>query len=216
MRVKDHRPSSRSAATAASPPARGSRRKEEIVKAAAELFEQRGYHQTVIDDIADAVGIQKSTVYHYFTSKNQILYAIHEAFIRGVYEQQSARAKRGGLTEREELAQIIQDVVDVIHEKRAHVKVFFEYYRELLPEDRESIRVVRHAYTALVRDVIARGVESGVFAVKDIDVATFSFFGTVNWVFQWYRPGQRLSSRDVADALWHYAIGGLSGHLEAP
>lgn len=216
MTVKSIRPTGRSGSVTKSTSKAASARRNEIVEAAAILFEQRGYHQTVIDDIADAVGMQKSTVYHYFTSKDQILFAIHEAFIRGVYEQQLARSRSGGLTEREELAQIIQDVVDVIHRKRSHVKVFFEYYRELLPEDRERIRNVRHAYTALVRDIIARGVGSGVFLVKDVDVATFAFFGTVNWVYQWYRPGDRLAPRDVADTLWRYAIAGLSGRLEAP
>lgn len=200
--------------TSETPPTRGSGsrgRRDQIVDAAARLFERNGYHQTGITDIADAVGIQKSTVYHYFTSKNEILYDIHEAFIRGLYDSQLARSKRGGMTEREELAQIIQEVIDVIHERRGYVRVFFEYYRELPKEDRERIRALRKAYADLVRDVIARGAASGAFAVTDVDLATLALFGSMNWAYQWYRPGERLSRREVADLLWRHTIGGLIG-----
>ena len=187
------------------------KRQLQIVQSAAELFETKGYHQTVIDDIARAVGVQKGTIYHYFSSKSEILFWVHESFIQDVYDRQLQRSKLGGLTEREELAQIIQDVIDVIDSKRSNVRVFFEYYRELSDEDQQRIRAVRSSYTQLVKDVIIRGSESGAFQVNDVDMATLAFFGTVNWAYQWYRPEQRLGARQVADELWRYAIGGLTG-----
>lgn len=190
------------------------RRQLEIVRSAAQLFETKGYHQTVIDDIAQAVGVQKGTIYHYFSSKSEILFWVHEAFIQDVYQRQLQRSKLGGLTEREELAQIILDVVEVVHSKGSNVRVFFEYYRELSLDHQLRIRTVRASYTALVKDVIVRGMCSGVFQIKDAEMATFAFFGTVNWAYQWYRPEQRLSKRQVADALWRFAIGGLTGLSE--
>jgi AcrR family transcriptional regulator len=70
-------------------------RREQIVAAAARLFEENGYHTTNVAEVAEAAGISKPTLYHYFKSKEEILFEIHEEFIRYVTAKQAERMGTG-------------------------------------------------------------------------------------------------------------------------
>lgn len=185
------------------------RRRHEIIDRAAELFDRHGYHQTSVDDIAAAVGIRKPTLYHYFSGKEEILYMIHEEFARVTVARQEERA-REDVAPTENLFLLINDLVSLLDTHPGHVRVYFEYGRELSPEYDREIKRLRRRYHGLVEDVVRRGVERGEFRELNVRLTVMAFFGMCNWTYQWYRRGGRLKAQDVAEGFHDVFVRGIA------
>lgn len=187
---------------------KGERRRQEVLARAAVLFDEVGYHGTSISAIAAAAKMTKANVYHYFKAKHDILYAIHDQWIEDLIDGfcRSARTERD--VERL-LRAVFYDVLFVIHTKRSHVRVYFEYMRDLPPELQEQARRKRDRYEQLVEDVVRTGMEQGVLEARSARVATLGLFGTCNWAYQWYRPGGAMTHQEVAAELFRLYMGGL-------
>jgi len=140
-------------------PVNADAKRREIVAEAAVLFDRDGYHAVGVGQIAEAVGIRKPTLYHYVSSKDELLTRIHEEFIDLLLERQAARPDGGPAAD--ELRAVMSDVLELMETHRGHVRVFFEHHRELPDEARHEIRRKRDLYQAGVERAIARGVASG-------------------------------------------------------
>lgn len=184
-------------------------RRREIAVTAAHLFDGAGYSKTTMDDIARAVGMGKSTLYHYFTSKDEILFWIHEEFIDHLIEQHQrrleARLPAGVL-----LLEVMADILELMETHRGHVRVFFEHHRELPPDRRETIRAKRNLYELMIEDIFITGIASGEFRGTDPKLASLAMFGMCNWAYQWYRSSGSLRTRDIAYQFWGYLVHGVS------
>jgi len=183
--------------------------RQRILREAASLFDLGGYHNTSMEDIASRIGLRKPTLYHYFKSKEDILFGIHDAFIDRLIEQQRARQSIA-MDGRQQLLEIIMDMLQVIDEQRGEVRAFFEFYRELSPDRRESIARKRDEYEGFVEGVIRAGVAAGEFREVDPRLAALSLFGMVNWSYQWFQPGGRLGPRELAYVMWDLFVKGIS------
>src|ERR1700750_2776847 len=100
----------------------GDNRRRQGVARAAELFDQTGYHTTNMAELARAVGLEKPTLYHYFSGKDEILSWIHEEFIDLLIAKADERAKLK-LSPGEELQGIMRDVLELMETHRGHVRV---------------------------------------------------------------------------------------------
>ncbi len=186
----------------------GQAKRRELVARAASLFNDVGYHNTSVEDVAEACGIRKPTLYHYFKSKDEILYWIHDEFIDLLIGRQRARDPLE-LPARQALLEIMGDVLDLMHSHPGYVRVFFEHYRELSDEDRAAIRAKRDLYEASIREIFQQGIDEGDFRDIDVRLATLTLAGMCNWAYQWYEPGGPLTSREVAYLFWDILIRGL-------
>jgi len=184
------------------------RRRREIVERAAELFEDRGYHGTSLDDVAAAVGLRKASLYHYFRGKDDILQLIHHDFLAWTMSREEQR-RAYELPPGQHLLEIISDTLEVIARRRGHVRVFIEHYRELDDESREHIAAERARYARMVEEVIARGIERGAFRPMDTRLAVLALFGACNWAYQWYHPTDGDEPRQMAYALWDLLMRGV-------
>lgn len=190
-------------------------RRQQIVTLAAELFDEGGYTNTTMDDLARKVGVAKPTLYHYFPSKDDILHAIHEEFIDLLINRHEQRTATG-LGPEQLLLEVMADILELMETHRGHVRVFFEHHRELPASARESIKVKRDRYERFVEDLIADGIRTGTFRETDPHLATLATFGMCNWAYQWYRAGGTLRSREVAYQFWSYLVYGLNGNRRLP
>jgi AcrR family transcriptional regulator len=183
-------------------------RRREIVTTAAQLFEAEGFAPTSMERIARAVGLAKPTLYHYFASKDDILFAIHEEFITLLIERAASR-RDAGMSASQELLEIFGDVFDLMDTHRGHVRVFFEHYRELPARQREIIKAKRDAYEQSVEDLIAAGNASGEFRGVNPRLVTLALFGMSNWAYQWFRSDGCLTSRQIAVQFCDYLLHGI-------
>lgn len=187
----------RGADGSAAPPSAADMRRSQIVECAAALFDSAGYGRTSMDDIARAVQIAKPTLYHYFASKDEILFFIHDEFIDLLMDEHVARAART-LTPSEELLELMADILSLMQTHRGHVRVFFEHHRELQPERRAIIERKRSRYQAVMSEVLEQGMRDGDFRELDPRLTSLAIFGMCNWAYQWYSAGGRLPARAIA------------------
>jgi AcrR family transcriptional regulator len=200
--------------TRVSPEARRSRaprrRQQEILEAAAQVFHEKGYESTSIQDIADSVGILKGSLYYYITSKEDLLFEI----IQGVHEEALKNLDRTAAVEGDALQMIRAFVViHLTHNALNLVKmaVFFQDFRSLNGERRQLIVEERDLYDAFLRDLIRRGQDEGIVC-PDIEpkLVSIAVLGMMNWIYHWYKPGGELSATHIADAYADFVVAGLA------
>lgn len=179
----------------------GELRRAEILDAAAELFEESGFHGTSTAAIAARVGTAKATVYHYFRAKHDILFAIHDDWIEHLIATFRRREAEND-DPLELLHAVFRDLLALIDAKPGHVRVFFECFRELPPDLLADARTKRDLYERLVEETLLRGMRDGAVTWQDPRTAAFGLFGMCNWAYQWYRPGGRLHHAQIADQLF--------------
>lgn len=179
-----------------------------IVDSAARIFDTEGYHATTVDSLARAVGLQKPSIYHYFSGKDEILYWIHEEFIDLLITKQLAREAQD-LPAPLALRGVIGDVLGLMDTHRGHVRVFFEHHRELSSERRETISAKRDRYATLVEAEIIRAIQAGDLREVDPRLTTLAMFGMCNWAYQWYRSDGSRTSTEIADCFWDLLFEGL-------
>lgn len=186
-------------------------RRQEIVRAAALLFEEKGYHATSVTDIAEAVGLSKPTLYHYVKSKGEIVSWIHDEIIDLLLARLEERVAQD-MAPDEILRLNIVDIIESMDTRPGHLKVYFEHHKEL-PEDlRREAKVKRDRFQALIEETIARGIRGGLFRELDIRMTTLALFGITNWSYQWYRPEGAKRSQEVAQHLFDVFIKGVTGN----
>lgn len=183
-------------------------RRTEIVHCAAARFDARGYHRTSMEDIADAVGIRKPSLYHYFKSKEDILISIHEEFLRVLLDRLDRRAELV-VSPKQQLLEVIADILELMETHRGHVRVFFEHHGELTGARADEIRLKRDRYRERVESMMRAGIQTGEFRPVDVRLSSLALFGMCNWAYQWYRPNQTLRGREIAYVFWDIFISGI-------
>src|SRR5207237_10508653 len=150
-------------------------KRSQVVRKAAELFDDAGYHNTGVADIAAAAGISKPTLYHYFAGKDEILFWIHEEFMDELIARQEKRALIS-ISPSACLLELMADMLEMT-ETRPGVRVFHEHLRELRPDQQQSVREKREVYQDMVETVIRGGVGSGELRKLDPRLTTLALFG---------------------------------------
>lgn len=189
--------------------ASGQRRKE-IFEAAAKIFAEKGYAATSIQDVADAVGILKGSLYYYIDSKEDLLFGvIQDAHETGIANLEHIAAVEGDALVK--LRAAVESHVVSNVQNLAKVGVFFNDFRSLSPERHELIIKARDKYDRQFRTLIRQGQQEGVIR-EDIDpkIATMGILGMVNWVYQWYRPTGKVSAEEIASTFADLVLGGLA------
>jgi AcrR family transcriptional regulator len=191
----------------------GASRRAEVIREAANLFDERGYNATSMEDIAEAVGLRKPTLYHYFRSKDEILVWIHQEFIDLLIARQERRAELS-MGPEQLLLEIMGDILELIDTHPGHVRAFYEHQRELPDSAHAEMAKKRARYEDGVIATIQRGVDEGVFRRVDAKLATLAVFGVCNWAYQWYREGGALRAREIAYVFWDLLLNGLADSAE--
>lgn len=189
---------------------RGTRR-DDILREAALLFLEAGYQGASMGAIADRVGIAKPTLYHYWRSKEDILYAIHKKFIQPLLEQQQSYADRG-LRPDDQLRRCLRDMLDSINEDPGYVRSFIEYGRELSDERSQEVRQIGREHRELIVQAVKDGIEQGMFRKVDPTIAAYALLGLGSWATYWFQPGRSLSAEAVAEELSDILLNGLRVH----
>ncbi len=172
-------------------------RRADIVSRSAELFDRHGYHATSVNDIAEAVGISKPTLYHYVKGKDEILYWIHQEFSNWLIARQDSR-RDVPMSNSQRILETMADIFELMESRPGHVRTFFEHYRELPIDAQTDIGASRDRYFEMVKSLISAGIDSGELRAVDPTFATLAMFGVCNWAYQWFRPDGPMTPRQIA------------------
>jgi AcrR family transcriptional regulator len=180
---------------------------ESLLRAAAELFYERGYDGTSMEDLSKRLGIAKSAIYHHVPSKDALLrLAVDRALDSLFAEVTKLEAAEGRAVDR--LERLVRGSITVLVEQLPFVTLLLrvrgntETEREALARRREFDHIV----TALVAQAAAEG---DLRADVDPAMTTRLLFGMVNSLIEWYRPLGGLSAADLADTVAAVAFDGL-------
>ena len=172
--------------------------RETILDAAAQVFRQKGFHGASMSDIADAVNLQKASLYHHVSSKQEILLALLERALELLSEQISGIAA-GTAPADQKLREMIRAYLQALAEYPDLSAVLLFEHRSL--DKRAHARHVPHRdrFEDLWRNVLNEGVRDKTFNCPDTGLAVRGLMGALNWTLTWYGPGGRLTMEKIAD-----------------
>ena len=176
-------------------------RRDEIIKASARIFAEKGYHSTTLDEIAREIGVTKPALYYHISSKEEILREIIGKIMEAMEEV--IRVGRSNLPPREKVGKMVQMLVKSGTERKETTLIAFEQVKLLSQRSRDALRRRQKDVEQVLQQTLKEGVEEGCFAIDDIKMASFAIIAVSNWVYRWYRPDGYLKPTQIADQLIH-------------
>jgi AcrR family transcriptional regulator len=194
--------------------------RDEILERASLLFYERGYGATSIRDIAEAVGLSSSTMYHHFANKQDVLYAIVKRFMSDFVNATVPVLRDTALTPAERIRRIVRIHIEISDDRRPELLIGNPIRYALDPVQREHATGLQIAYHDAVRDTIAEGVRAGEFKVTDVGLTTMAILDMLNGIREWYSPAGRLGRDEVigryTDLVFTMLGAGPDGAAPAP
>lgn len=187
----------------------GSNKQAEIVAAAVQLFQQKGYHATSMQDIADAVGLQKGSLYHYISGKEELLVEIfHNALAK--YNARLSDIVATNLAVREKIEMAVRHHLEGIAENLGVLTIFLRESYALTPEQQARVDEETARYNVMFEQLLIEGMATGEIRQLDPKLATRTILGSANWFYRWYRPDGRMSLDQVVNAMLDMILGGIA------
>jgi AcrR family transcriptional regulator len=183
-------------------------REAELHAAATRLFRQRGFHATSMQDLGEALGMNRGSLYHYISAKDELLWAILTRALDRLDERVAPILGSD--------APAVDRLTDAIRE---HLRVAADHADELsliqiewraLDRSRQAEMIRRRdAYEARWRAALEAGIADGSLRSFDVRLAGIGILSACNWFTQWYRPGGQASVDEIADAFAELFLEGL-------
>lgn len=182
--------------------------RENILKAAALIFEEKGYHAASMQDIAEAVDLKKGSLYHHVSSKQEILLALlDEALVLILERLQTVFTRTHSPSEK--LRQALRAYLSFLTENRSLSSVLLLEYRSLEPEFKDLHIPRRDQVEQILRKIIEAGVSQGDFLAPNPGLTVKALLGVLNWTITWYREDGPLTAEQIADQFTDLFIQGL-------
>jgi AcrR family transcriptional regulator len=179
------------------------------LKQAAIYFADHGYDRASVNGVASACGISKSLIYHYYDSKEQLLFDILHSHLTALYEGLIA----------------LQPAADPEVQLRQLVRKLLQMYRGADAEHRLQLqsttalpKAQRHILADIQRSIVNEFSQAICAAAPEylgqdsdhLRPLTMSLFGMVNWFYLWHQPGRGMSRESYADLATEILLGGLT------
>ncbi|MGH2938319.1 MAG: TetR/AcrR family transcriptional regulator [Solirubrobacterales bacterium] len=196
------------------PRARWDRRRAEVIEEAAHIFARRGYDQTSVPELGEALGQATGSLYHYFGGKEQLLIAICDQLMEPLLERtESLLAEQAPA--REQLRALVHLWVAHVIDHQDHMLVF-QQERHLIDHGAQwrGVRESRKRFERLVEGVL-RQVGRGGDEEADQRLLLAALLGMVNHTAQWYRPRGRLGPEQIADGFVDLVLAETEGRPAA-
>jgi AcrR family transcriptional regulator len=176
-------------------------RREEIVRAAADVFRDLGYEASTLNDIAERLGTDRASLYYYVGSKEELLHEI----VSSVLKENVATAERVAKSDApaiEKMTKLLEEMMLSFDRNYPHMYIHIEdlaLISRLNSEWAVRVRQRMKVFESIVLGIFEQGRMEGSFRTDlPIDISAFALFGMVNWTHRWYKPGSRLSAEDIA------------------
>ena len=189
--------------------------RDEIILSAAQIFREKGFHATSMQDIADSVQLQKASLYHHISSKQEILLAVLDRALDVLIEDIEPIVE-SDLPSEEKLNLAMAHYISRVTGSADLAAVLLLEHRRLEPELRARHIARRDRFEELWRRIVREGVERGEFKPMDLSIVTFALLGVQNWLITWYQEGGRLSGEQLADQFAEIFLHGLSANSKEP
>ena len=178
---------------------------ESILRTAAQIFAEKGYHQASIRDIARATGVSLSGLYYYFNSKEELLFLIQDhAF--GTLLINLERLLDGVTEPHRRLRMLMENHLRYFIANKNEMKVLSHEAEALTGDFKRRVNAKKRRLTEIAMEILGELRPEG-----DIDprVATFAMFGMMNWLYNWHRPERDVSLDKIVDDMYRIFVEGF-------
>ena len=172
-------------------------KREALIRVAARAFNVRGFHNTSLDDIADALEVTKPTLYYYVRNKEELLF---QCFLTGLEGIRAAFREVAQSPEpaRQRLAIVLRGYAVAIASEFGWCMVRAED-QDLSPQMSEHIKALKSEIDLGIRELIELGMRDGSIKVEDPKMTAFAMAGALNWIAHWYRDNRPMTAQQIAD-----------------
>ncbi|MCA1594035.1 MAG: TetR/AcrR family transcriptional regulator [Acidobacteria bacterium] len=183
---------------------------EFILRTAARIFAEKGYHSTTMRDISRETNGSLSGLYYYCKSKDELLFLIQDNCFGHVLERLQKRLQETTVPV-EKLRLVIENHLSFFAANMSEMKVLSHEADSLEGEMHAHVSGKKERYTRLVRRILSevQQAQSGDAQKLDLTVATYALFGMMNWIYNWYDPRGKLSVTDLVDNITRLFFSGF-------
>jgi len=169
-----------------------------ILNAASGLFAKQGYMRSSIAELADACGLSRGALYHYFTSKEAILFAILDAHVHQMIADVEV-AIAGASTTPEQFRAAIRAIVALNARSSNEQRVILNDLSLLAEDEQKTIIALERQLVDMVTDLLIRLDKQGKIVKRTRKIYTMMLFGILNFSHTWYDPKGGIDPREFAD-----------------
>lgn len=178
-----------------------------MLSAAADLFNQQGYHAASLDEIAARLHVTKPTFYYYFKGKDDILLGcVRKGMDRMVQGIEQTRVAGGNSLE--QLRSCMQIYADIVMQPFGMCLIRIGD-QDLPAASRKKLRQVKSDIDRAFRGLVVQGVQDGFLAPCDARITVFAIAGALSWIGRWYRPDGPGTPEQIANKTIDLLLGGL-------
>lgn len=172
-------------------------KREAVLQAATQLFNERGFHATSLDDIAARLNVSKPTVYYYVKNKDEILLSCVRQGLDMMLEHIEASRRAGGKA-MDQLLTCMRTYAHIVMQDfgMCLIRVGDE---QLPPDSRRELRRLKAEIDHEFRRLVAAGVAEGSIAPCDPKMTAFVIAGALSWIARWYQPGGEYTPEQIAE-----------------
>lgn len=180
-------------------------KRDELIRLAADLFKEKGYQTTTLNDIANYAGLDRASVYYYVGNKEEFFHAAVKGGVEQNAENVAKVLAREDISTREKLERLVQLLMQSYSDSYPYMYLYIQEEMHKIADAKtpwaqemlEKTKGFEHAVLALIK----QGVVEGSFR-DDIpaSLAANTIFGMLNWTYRWYTPKSKFSAKEVADA----------------
>ncbi|MGD7007471.1 TetR/AcrR family transcriptional regulator [Metabacillus sp. 84] len=185
--------------------------KERIRQTSIQLFAEKGFKETSIQDIVNTLQVTKGTFYYYFTSKEQLLMDIHLSYIDSLLEKQKAILEDSEKSYKEKLYEVVYLLIHDIEKEGLSAKVYFREMRNLSEPHLSLIASKRDLFRKQIEEIIQKGMERREFRNDlPVDITALGILGMANWSYFWFDPAGRETDSKVSEIFLKILLEGLA------
>ena len=171
-------------------------KREAVLKTAAQLFLEKSFGRTSMNDVADRLNITKPALYHYFNNKEDILLECYRLGVGLIEETLNEIADHGG-NGLQKVEAFIQSYATVMTVNFGRCVMRLDE-GDLTSEARGEVRTYKRKIDRRLRSFLQEGIDDGSIAPCDTKIAAFAIAGALNWICMWYEPDGALSPEEIA------------------
>jgi TetR/AcrR family transcriptional regulator, cholesterol catabolism regulator len=192
-------------------PAKSRRRDREVLKAATTVFYRRGYADATVQDVADALGMLKGSLYYYIKSKEELLYRLAKEVHDDVDRLLSEVMELQGLSALERVQEFTRRQVDYNVRTLEAISVYHHDVHHLSKNLRSEIVDRRRAHEAVLVSLLEQAQRDGsVDPNLNPYILSQSIFASVIWIYRWYRPSSSIDPATLRDTLVAFITNGIT------
>jgi AcrR family transcriptional regulator len=190
------------------------RKRQGILSRSAALFAEHGYTGTSITMIAEACGVSKALMYHYYSSKDAVLFDLLQDHLQNLVAAVEAVARSAGKPE-EKLFAISAALLEAYRGADAEHQVQISSLKLLPPAQQEILKEMERRLVVIVSDAIADAIPHAAKKRHLLKPLTMSLFGMLNWHYLWFRDGKGITREKYARMVTSLILSGANDAMSA-